>query len=191
MEKNIKQAKRPYQIIKREDLPKESFKEVRLPYPKMDWAVMHHFNDIAKNHCGPTFITNLALYFHSQGYVKLLIEGSKEKSFQHLHDQMGNGPIFFTAKKARRYFQSRGYNLNFKNVDKISDLKTSIDQSRPLSLLIYNSLFEWHWVLCVGYLSNENTTYARIINAWDNSDERFYPLNKKSRWFSATAFWIN
>jgi len=179
-----------YGFIKADDLPSLDYQSNKLKYGKITWAQMHSFNDIAKNHCGATLITNLCIFFESQGYQGLLIDGSIRKTFEHIHSIIGNGPIITTARTAKRYFAKKGYELSYKMIYNFGQIKDAIDDNMPVSMLLAEKIFEWHWVLAVGYLKSDKLEFVRIINAWEDTDQRFYLINHKSNFFSAVKYSI-
>lgn len=182
--------KKSYGIIDKDELPDFKYNDVKLDTTGIHWAVMDEFSDIAKNHCGPTFITNLAIYFQSKGYKNLLIDGDIKKTFEHIHKMTGNGPVITTARTAQKYFAQRGYKLSYRNVGSFEEIKKAINGQMPLSLLIMQSLFEWHWVMGIGYLDSKDYDFVRIINAWDDTDDRFYLINKGAVFISAKEYQI-
>lgn len=190
-DKNIKSIRKmSYGIIREEDLPNFKYDDKKLEMAGIHWAEMDKFSDIAKNHCGPTFITNLAIYFESQGYKGLLIDNDVRKTFEHIHKMTGNGPVVMTAGTAKRYFAQRGYILKSNQVDSFEEIKEAIDHGMPVSLLIVESLFSWHWVMGVGYLDSDEYDFVRIINAWEDTNERFYLVNKSSLFFASRKYQI-
>lgn len=190
-ENNLKNIKTMgYGIIKYEDLPDFKYEDKKLDLSGIHWAEMRKFSDIAKNHCGPTFITNLAIYFESKGYTGLLIDGDVRKTFEHVHKMTGNGPVVMTARTAKKYFAQRGYKLKYSIVDSFEEIKEAIDQGKPLSLLVMEHLFSWHWVMGVGYLDSDKYDFVRIINAWEDTPERFYLVNQGAVFMSARKYEI-
>lgn len=182
--------KMSYGIIREEDLPDFEYIDKKLDLKGVHWAEMDKFRDIAKNHCGPTFITNLAIYFDSQGYEGLLIDNDVRKTFEHIHKMTGNGPVVITAWAAKRYFAQRGYRLKSNQVDSFKEITEAIDQGMPLSLLIMENLLNWHWVMGVGYLDSDHYDFVRIIDAWEDTDQRFYLVNQSSLFIAARKYQI-
>ena len=160
----------------------------RLDYKDIEWAVMYKFNDIANNHCAATLITNLCIYFQKQGYSGLLIDNSIRKTFEYIHQVVGNGPVFTTAKAAKRYFAKCGYLLNYRMIYNYESIKEAIDLGMPIGILLAEKPFEWHWVLGVGYLESSDKKFIWIINAWQNSDDSLYMLNHGSKFISAVKY---
>lgn len=186
--KNLR--KKSYGIISKSELPNFKYTDKKLDTKGKHWAVMDEFRGFAKNHCGPTFITNLAVYFHSNGYENLLIENDIKKTFTHIHKMTGNGPVITTARTAKKYFFERGYKLNYSSVKSFEEIKKAIDDHMPISLLIMDSIFAWHWVMGIGYLDSKDYDFVRIINAWDDTDERFYLINEGALFISAKKYQI-
>ncbi|NLW52331.1 MAG: hypothetical protein GXY87_03075 [Tissierellia bacterium] len=186
--KNLKTMK--YGIIKGEDLDLDLTGEMKINYSNINWAQMKNYNSFAKNHCGATFITNLCIFFENQGFDGLLIDNDVDKTFKYIHSKIGNGPIVTVASKAKRYFKSRGYDLGYKSVINSKEIKSSIEKNHPLGILLAQSPIEWHWVLGVGYVEFDGLEFFRIINAWEDTDDRWYVLNNKAVYFSAKEYYI-
>lgn len=166
-----------------------------ISYDKIEWAVTKDYNDMAKNHCGAVSVTNLALYFASNGYSNLIIDNNKEKTFAAAHKIVGNGPKIFIARKAKRYFRQRGYLLEYEKVKSFEAIKDAISMNQPMAVLLSNGFFSWHWILVVGYRQYKNDAnckenYMRIVDSWNSNPDRFYKVNSGSRLWSTTKYWI-
>ena len=182
--------KKNYGIVSKKELPDFKYEDKKLDTKDIHWAIMDDFSDLAKNHCAPTFITNLAIYFQAKGYENLLIDNDIKKTFTHIHKMTGNGPVITTARTAKKYFFQRGYRLKYETVKSFSEIKKAIDDNMPISLLIMKSIFSWHWVMGIGYLDSKDYDFVRIINAWDDTDERYYLINEGALFISAKKYQI-
>ena len=155
------------------------------------WLTMDEVKDIANNHCGATAVTNLALYFRQRGNRNLKINDSKRSTFIEVHKIVGNGPKMTITENAVQYFSSRGYHLNYSDIASFFEVKRSIGKDHILAILLANGIFDWHWILGVGYREYDNgDEYIRIVNGWDNTTYKYYKINKGSLWFSTTQFWL-
>ena len=57
-----------YGFINLDEMPSGSYSSDNIPYSGTSWVITSDFSDIAKNHCGATAVTNLAMYFANQNY---------------------------------------------------------------------------------------------------------------------------
>lgn len=151
---------------------------------QMKFVTTSDFNHCAKNHCAATLLTNLCIFYAHKGY-KQLIDKDINNTFKEIHDLVGDGPVMILSKKARKYFYLHNYNLVINKLNSLEDIKKSIDDGIPCALLLENALFNWHWVLVVGYKDN----YLEIIDNWNRST-RYYLINNGSRLRSAKAYKI-
>lgn len=161
----------------------------------VDWAIYDDYNDIAHFHCGAVAVTNIALYYATRGYTSLKVDNSKDKTFEAVHKFVDNGPMPTIAGYAVEYFASRGYTLNHCEVSNVtstfSGLQSAIQNNRPCAILLADAVFNWHWVVCVGWRSyGGNLNYMQIVNGWENTVDRFYMGNNGSLWISTTEYWI-
>lgn len=75
---------------------------------------------------------------------------------------------------------------------KISNIKSAADNDEIQGVLLADGIFNWHWILAVGYRQyNSGGDYMRIVNGWDNTIDIFYKVNSASVWISATKYWVN
>lgn len=156
-----------------------------------DWITTSEVKDIAKNHCGATAVTNIALYYHNRGYSNLKISGSKRETFKRVHSIIGNGPVMTIAGGTKTYFSNRGYNLSYSNVGNFATIKNAVTNDRVTGILLANGIVDWHWVLGVGYREYANGgNYIRIVNGWNNTINKFYKPHSGSLWVSATQYWV-
>lgn len=157
-----------------------------------DWINTDDVSDIARDHCGATAVTNLALYFAKRGKTNLKIDDSKRSTFIEVHKIIGNGPVMMIAGGATQYFSNRGYTLNHSSIGSYSGVKTAIGNNRILGILLADGIVSWHWILGVGYrqyTSGEN--YIRIMDGWHNTVDKYYKINSGSMWWSATQYWVS
>ncbi len=155
-----------------------------------DWATTGEFNDIAKNHCAATAVTNFALYFANRGYSKLKIDTVYD-TFVAVHKIVGNGPVMTIADKAKKYFSNRGYTLKTKAADDFPSIITAVNNDRPSGILLANGIVDWHWVICIGYrVYDSGGNYMRIVDGWHDTINMYYLINSGSMWWSATEYWI-
>lgn len=168
-----------------------SIKTITSASSVMSWAVMSNFNHIASNHCGATAITNLALYFHQRGHTNLRITNVTQ-TFEAVHKIAGNGPNATIAGNAKTYFSNRGFTLNSSGANTQSTVKTALDNNRPLGTLLADGLFNWHWILSVGYLEySSGDFYHQILTGWENRIDRYYKPGSGSVWMSSTQYWVS
>ena len=173
------------------DLPQSSYRCDNVPLSDISWATTSEFNEHAYYHCGAVCITNLCLYFVSRGRRNLFVKNDKSATFDAVHSFVGNGPKLTVAYAARRFFRTRYYRLKHRQVKNFSEFAEAIAADRPVALLLAESLFNWHWVVALGWRKYESgEIYLRIVNGWENSSERFYLVQGKDRLAAATAYWI-
>ncbi|MGL4362418.1 MAG: hypothetical protein ACRCSG_03935 [Cellulosilyticaceae bacterium] len=182
-----------YGFIDKEGMPSGKYREVVIKSAEnREWVRMSSFEKIAKEHCATTFITNLALYFAKLGKNKLLINNSNVGTFKAIYSITGDGPVLRVATDAKKYFETRGYNLKYSSINNFIEIKEAIDAGRPCGILLAKNIFAWHWVLCIGYVEYEEnkSEYIRIITGWDSDINEYYKLNTGSVWVSATQYWV-
>lgn len=137
--------------------------------------------DHARNHCASVASSNL----------EHILGGSSN-----LHDhysKIGNGPIITFARKTKSLMKDNHREIDFhtKYVNNLPFIKESIRNGNPLSLLLNQSIGEWHWVICVGYMEySSGQTVLEIIDNWHQSKSYYIP-NKGSRLISATSYFLN
>lgn len=180
-----------YGIIRQGDLPGLDFEENIIDYKGLNFAEMKNFNSFAKNHCGATFVTNLAAFFEHKGYDGLLVNGSLEETFKLVHSKIGNGPIMFVAPKARAYFKSRGYDLKYRSLWGFKEAKDAIKRGNPLAILLAENPISWHWVMGLGTLETGKSQLFRVMNAWENTGDRYYLVNNRALFFSAKEYYLD
>ena len=162
---------------------------------KVTWAITYDYKHIAKNHCGAVAVANLALYFCASGYSNLMArarrQGSVYETFVKVHKIVGNGPSIVVARKAQKYFRSRGYSLKYSGANSASAVKNAIDKERPVGILIADGVFGWHWIVCIGYRKYSNGDfYMQIVDGWNDTSKKYYRPFVGSAWISGTQYWI-
>lgn len=182
-----------YKFISNENMPLGKYSSKTISnIESVDWITTGYTNDLAKNHCGATAVTNLAIYYDKMGYEMLKINDSKLETFKEIHKIIGNGPVLTIAQGAKKYFKARGYDLSKSSLNSFDEIKIAIDNNQIIGILLSNGIFDWHWVLAIGYREYENgENYLRIINGWNNTSDIFYKINSGALLFSATRYWID
>ncbi len=183
------------------ELPHDTYTSNTISDCNLEWMTTGDFSGkldnngkIIDNHCGSVAAANLALYFGTQGYSKLL-KANNFETFKAIHSYIGNGPAMTIADKARDYFRDCGYTLNYETSllpSNLSIVITAIDNDRSCGFLLENSLLSWHWVLAVGYRTGNvsGKTYFTIVNGWQKSAHCFYRVNEGSTWMSSSEYWM-
>lgn len=183
--------KRSYGFIDKKDLPGREFQSADLRLlNNINWAKTSTYKNEAVNHCAAVFLLNLMIYFKEIGYDNLQFKNI-DKAFYKVHNIVGNGPKIFIAPKAKAIFIVYGYSLLSKNIKSFSELKQSINNNRPLGLLLYDGILNWHWVMAVGWREyNNGDQYIRIVDGWNATSNKYYKINSGSAWWSATSYAI-
>lgn len=182
-----------YGFFSSSEMPSGQYTSDTIRYAtSVDWAKMNDYNDIASNHCGATAVTNLALYFAKNGSTNLVINDSKDETFEAVHDIVGNGPVMIIAGHAETYFSNRGYDLNHSSVGNTSEIVTATTNDRPCGILLIDGLFAWHWIIGVGWrqYTASGDFYIRVNNNWNGSVNTYYKPGTGSAWWSATSYWV-
>lgn len=184
-----------YGFINWDDMPSSTYFYDRISISGIDWAIMNDYNDIANNHCGTTTMTNIAIYYASNGYPDAMQNGNKDDTFRVMHNYIPNGPQFDLASKAQDYFSEEcGYNLYYDTTyGSFTEMKEAIRNNHPLAVLLINHLFSMHWVVGVGYREYhlvDGMNYLQIVNNWENTANKFYLIDSGSTLQSATEYWL-
>ena len=182
-----------YGFVQWGDLPVHNFVCDGLPnIDSIDWAVYSDYDDIADNHCGAVCVTNVMMYYASVGYTQVAVNNNVDSTFAAVHEYIPNGPQMFIAPGAKSYCSSRGYTLNSSSVGSYSGFVDAIAADRPCALLLANELFDWHWVLVVGWHTYTGAEcYVRIVTGWDQTSTYFYRIHDGSLAWSADQYWIS
>ena len=189
--KGVSAVVQNFGFIDNNNMPSESCNYGDLPLEDINWAVTKSYNDIARNHCGAAFVTNLALYFSSQGFTNLLIDNDINKTFTAIHKIVGNGPVAVISYKARKYFSNRGYSLRYRKTCSFKSIQAAISNNRPLGILLTNNIASWHWVMAIGWKQYDSSgKYLRIVDGWNNTSDKYYKINSSSILWSSTEYWI-
>ena len=160
-----------------------------LPAADTRFAVTGEFFSEAKNHCGAVCATNVLLYFRAVAGIPVRSAAERHRIFAAVHDVVGNGPIFSLQKKISRcpFIAVRG-----KKLHGIPELVSALDHGLPCILLLANGLFDWHWVLCVGYLiireNGKEKICLRLADSWTPFSDTLYEPGVGSRILSMTAY---
>ena len=179
-----------YGFVDWNNMPSGNYNSDDIPYGGTSWVITDDFKDIAKDHCGATAVTNLAMYFANRGYSKLKKDSNRE-TFIAVHNIVRNGPVMTIADKAEKYFSDCGYTLHYSSVGTFDGIKAATGNDRPCGILLADGIVAWHWILSVGYREYESGgKYIRIMNGWDRDVSRFYKPGSGSLWVSATEYWI-
>lgn len=163
-------------FIDKKDLKENIFSHKFMDFPNISWATSSKFSDRAKNHCAATAVTNLSIFYANKGYKNLFVDGDIYKTFMSVYYYIGNGPRIIIANDIKKIFKKRGYDIDILYCRKFEDIKNSIDNNRPVLLLLADKLFSWHWVMGLGYYESDNK-YVRIVDGWNNSSDKFYKFN--------------
>lgn len=156
------------------------------------WITTYDTSHLAKNHCGATAATNIALYYATRGYSNLKTNNSKIDTFKAVHKLIGNGPVMMIADGTKQYFQNRGYSLSSSSVSNFSGVKSAADDNQIQGVLLADGLVTWHWILAVGYRQySSGGNYMRVVDGWHNTIDTYYKINSGSSWISATRYWVN
>ncbi|MCL1914790.1 MAG: hypothetical protein FWG10_13175 [Eubacteriaceae bacterium] len=185
--------KRQMGIVDAEKLPVGDCESKTIAHARStSWATTGSYNAFAKNHCAAVLATNLALYFAHIGYPQLKENNTIDATFFSLYKLIGNGPVARLAPKAARYFSGKETILNYKPVHSQKLVAEAIDNNRLCSVLISDCLFNWHWVICVGYVRYKSGRFfMQVVDGWNDTVDRYYEPNSGSAWMYATQFWAS
>jgi hypothetical protein len=187
-----KKGKSNFGFIDKSSLPTDnSPTHVNLPSldTTTDWAITSSYSSYAKNHCGATAATNIALYLANSS-PSLLIN-NKDETFKAVHGVVGNGPLMTIANGLKKYAKNQEVTLKYSGASGKSGVTKAIDDEKPVGMLLSNGLLSWHWVVVVGYVKYSNDDiYYRIVNGWDDTSEKYYKPGKGSRVMATTKYWI-
>lgn len=178
-----------YGFIDGKNMPKGEYTSNRIDYKGINWVKTGDLK-YGKNHCATTTGTNIILYFYHLGFWDLL-EKDEENTFSEFYKIVGNGPIIFLARKLKRYFKDRAYNLKYKRYSSFENVKDALNKNRPCSVLLSASLLNWHWIMAIGWREYESgEKYIQIVDSWTKNDYRFYKVKKSGIIISSTEYWI-
>ena len=169
-----------YEFIKEKHLEKTSYQAYDIKnLDEINIATTSMY--IGKNHCACILAKNLTSYFSINN------KALKNISYEELHTYIHNGPIIFLAGKLKRYYKTKGINLSYKHPKNIIK---ALNNNHPCALLLSANLYDYHWVLCVGYRKYSNQTYLKILNGWDKSLDTYYPLNSNTKLLNVTEYYL-
>lgn len=171
-----------YGFLDTDQLPKGNFTDFYIDgLANLEFITTSDNKDLAKNHCGATAATNLGHY-----YIRDLDQDSLFKKF---YSEIGNGPVFFIAKKIQRTFKDLGKDVEYFSTRDLGEIKDALDQNHMGILLLANGLFDWHYVIVLGYRLYENEElYLIIMDGWTKDRRRFYKINSGSLLLSASFY---
>lgn len=182
-----------YGFIPEDEMPTGHYEGQCINCDNVNWVVYDDFNDIANNHCAAVAVTNMALYFAEQGYSNLY-QGSNRLTFVDVHNILGNGPVGLVGFSggADEYFSNCGYTLQSNGVEGFDGLVTAVKKGRPVAILLADGIFEWHWILGVGWRSYDTVggDYIQIMNGWNRDVDRFYRESSGSLVMGRLQYWI-
>lgn len=133
----------------------------------------------AKNHCAATAIANLALYFANIG-TSSAVAATPQDTLRAVYQIVGNGPILFLKRRAKRYFQIHGEELEMDVISR-KEIPRALAHGHICVLLLRDGLFHWHWVLAVGervYASGRK--YIMVMDGWHRGSFCYLALPKLS-----------
>lgn len=147
----------------------------------LDFITTADNKNLAKNHCGATAATNLGHYYIRDLDLDFL--------FKKFHNEIGNGPVFFISKKIQRTFKDLGKDLEYFSTRNVNEIKAALDQNHMGIFLLANGLFDWHYVVALGYRLYENGDfYLIIMDGWTKDRKRFYKINSGSLLLTASFY---
>ncbi len=185
---DIKDIQGDYGFINKKDMPPGNYISGDLFLDAYNFTVTGDFIDLAKNHCGAVFTTNLFIFLG--GLKSLSAEGLLD-IFKKVHKIIGNGPVLFLSRKSRRLFYENEISLHYTRIKSTSEVKDIIQQNLPSGMLLMKSLFNWHWVMIVGYRAYENGDfYYKIMDGWTRDRERYYRPDSGSKCIMKIKYWI-
>ncbi|CDZ75426.1 putative membrane protein [Peptoniphilus sp. ING2-D1G] len=155
-----------YGFLTEEKLPKVEFIEHNLTN-ESDWVITGEYKEFAKNHCATVCAANLTIFFRAT-------RDDKNKIFMDIYKYMGNGPKIDIGYAMKKYFKDLDYDLKLKNLKSPGELKKSLDDRKPVILLLAGSLINWHWVLVTGYRIYGDEFYLKIVDGWHRIGRTYY-----------------
>lgn len=148
---------------------------ISLDYANLNVTSMFPF---AKNHCAAVTSTNI-----DKIYTGL-------SDFDDHYSLIGNGPVLTFAKKTKSIMSDKGYVIESqtKFIEKIDFIFTSIDFGNICTLLLFDNITNWHWVICTGYIEFiDGSIVLEIFDNW-NRRKRYYRPDKGSKIICATSY---
>ena len=169
-----------YGFLKADQMPAGEYRDVYASLALREgFVTTGQTGDYLNNHCGATAATNFARHYIREDWRKI---------FVNVYALIGNGPAFFISHKIKRYFKSHGLKLKSKIHFKTDKIKKASIRNRLSILLLANGIFDWHYVLCLGYRAYANgDDYLIIADGWTRTVS-YYKVNRGSLMFSATTY---
>ncbi|OKL46207.1 hypothetical protein BSR29_08145 [Boudabousia liubingyangii] len=155
------------------------------------WMTTSEVSDLAKNHCAAVAATNIALYHAHQGAKQLLVNDDRVATFQALHRIVNNGPVAMLVPKVRIFYRQRGVPMHSQTSRNLKALKFGVRNNLIQAALLVDGLFNWHWVLVVGYRQyQDGRLFLQLVNGWEQTTEKYYEVGAGSFWMSSTTYWL-
>lgn len=153
-------------------------------------------NGLYKNHCGPTALTNIMVYYDWRGKENMLVNNSRQDTFERLrvlckHDGKNTISLSNVRTALTTYLNERGYTVSLSDFNNVyRGYKNAIDNDKlVLTLLNVTQAdnYKWgHFVLTLGYeefrqeykmkvlwwyeTSYNYMRYIRVCDGWDSCD---------------------
>ena len=106
---------------------------------------------------------------------------SNKKLFEEVHKFVPNGPVLRIISKGKKFFRQLNLKLSSKFIRRKSKYIATIEANKPVALLLIDGVFNWHWVLGIGYLIDaDGQFYYRIIDNHNRKNTSYYIENKGS-----------
>ncbi|MDO5037499.1 MAG: hypothetical protein Q4E37_04260 [Tissierellia bacterium] len=171
-----------YGLLAEGALPPGPFREVYVPGARgRRFMVTSDTSSLAKNHCGATAATNLALVY---------LEGAQPGPlFLAFHQKIGNGPVIFMERKIQAVFRDLGQPLHYQRTRDPKRILAGLQEGTPAILLLARGLLAWHYVLALGYrVYPRGEVYLMVHDGWHREALRFYQLNQGSLLLGASLY---
>ena len=104
-----------------------------------------------------------------------------------VHGVVGNGPVYNFDNPIIAYAYNQNVSLQCSAVSSFTDIKSSINNNTPCTMLLMNSLLNWHWMLAIGwrtYPSDGSLQYVRVVDGWYDTTNRYYKWNDSATFYS-------
>ena len=159
------------------------------------WAVTEDFGEEARNHCAATMVTNFIILKKKE--VPDLPDRERDPFyiFSRAHAFIRNGPIFDVKKKAEKCFANLGLPYECRVIrpsspeEAFEAAKENLDEGRLCGLLVAASLFQWHWIMAVGYeIWPDGKKFLLIEDNWHREGLRRLDPAGDTRIMNVTVF---
>lgn len=159
------------------------------------YAVTSDYDDIARNHCAATMLTNLVIACGDG-----VSTGPDYRSlFCEIHKAVGNGPVLDISRRANRYFRARGLPYTCRQTNRhlmetrsdclVMAARDALRTGYPCALLVAASPLRWHWVLALSMgVASDGTTRFHIVDGWHSRQIYQYIPDRGSRLLAVAAF---